>query len=213
MQGERVFALDLPGHGRSTAPLPESIEGHVERLGEWMSQLGLGPAILVGHSMGGAIALQAALLLPGVGGLALVASGGRLRVDPALLEGLSRGDRYHQTLRDLNRRWFAPQAEASLIRRSEQQLLEAPQGLLAADLRACDRFDVLERLSEVSVPTLVVCGLLDQMIPEKYCRTLAYRIPRTHLEFVPEAGHMLMLEQPEAVAGAVRRFLETEFPC
>jgi pimeloyl-ACP methyl ester carboxylesterase len=71
---------------------------------------------------------------------------------------------------------------------------------------------VLDRLGEVSVPTLAVCGLLDQMVPEKHCRTLAYGIARSHLEFVPDTGHMVMLEQPEAVAAAVQRFLEREFP-
>jgi pimeloyl-ACP methyl ester carboxylesterase len=50
------------------------------------------------------------------------------------------------------------------------------------------------------------------MVPEKYCRTLAYRIPGAHLEFVPDAGHMVMLEQPEAVTRSLQRFLDREFP-
>jgi pimeloyl-ACP methyl ester carboxylesterase len=212
LPGARVFALDLPGHGRSPGPVEETIEAYVARLERWMVRLGLGPAILVGHSMGGAIALQAALNLAQVAGIVLLASGGRLRVDPSLLEGLSQSGGYRQTLRDLNRRWFAPQAQATLVRLSEQRLAEAPREVVEADFRACDRFDVLDRLSEVGVPALAVCGLLDQMIPEKYCRTLVYGIARSHLEFVPDAGHMLMLEQPEAVAAAVQRFLEREFP-
>jgi pimeloyl-ACP methyl ester carboxylesterase len=212
LPGSRVFALDLPGHGRSPGPAEETIQAHVARLERWMAQLGLGPVILVGHSMGGAIALQAALSLAQVAGIVLIASGGRLRVDSTLLEGLSHGGGYRQTLRDLNRRWFAPQAQAALLRLSEQRLAEAPREVVEADFRACDRFDVLDRLGEVGVPTLVVCGLLDQMVPEKYCRTLAYGIAGAHLEFVPEAGHMVMLERPEAVAAAVQRFLEREFP-
>ena len=212
MDGERVFALDLPGHGRSPGPAEAGIEAYVARLEQWMQQVGLGQAILIGHSMGGAIALQAALSLPAIAGIGLIASGGRLRVDPSLLDGLAQSPGYRQTLRELNRRWFAPQAEAALVRLSEQRLAEAPQGLLAADFLACDRFDVLERLGEVRVPTLVVCGLQDQMVPEKYCRTLAYGIPGAHLEFVPDAGHMLMLEQPQAATRALQRFLDREFP-
>ena len=182
------------------------------RLEQWMRQVDLGPVILIGHSMGGAIALQAALSLPAIAGIGLIASGGRLRVDPSLLDGLTQSSGYRQSLRELNRRWFAPQAEPALVRLSEQRLAEAPPGLLAADFLACDRFDVLERLGELRVPTLVVCGLQDQMVPEKYCRTLAYGIRRAHLEFVPDAGHMVMLEQPEVVTRALQRFLDREFP-
>ncbi len=211
LPGERVLALDLPGHGRSPAPAEDSIEAYSERLGHWMRALDLPPAVLVGHSMGGAIALQAALDGPGVAGIALVASGGRLRVDPALLAGLRQAAGYRELLRDLNRRWFAPAADPALLQLSERRLAEVDQQVVAADFQACDRFDVLDRLGQVRVPALVVCGLQDQMMPERYCRKLAYGIPGAHLVFVPDTGHMPMLEQPQALVKALRSFLDREF--
>lgn len=211
MPGEWVFALDLPGHGRSPAPAEASIEAYTDRLQRWMRALDLPPAVLIGHSMGGAVALQVALSSPRVAGIGLIASGARLRVEPALLAGLEQPDSYRKLLGQLNRRWFAPGAEPALIRLSERRLAEANPAVVAADFQACDRFDVLDRLGELRLPALVVCGLQDQMVPEKYCRTLAYRLAGAHLVFVPDAGHMLVLEQPEAVSTALRGFLEREF--
>ncbi|NTW97360.1 MAG: alpha/beta fold hydrolase, partial [Oscillochloris sp.] len=84
----RVFAPDLPGHGRSAPPGRATVDGYVEFLFEFMDALGLERALLAGHSMGGAIALAAALARPGrVAGLALLGSSARLRVLPALIAG------------------------------------------------------------------------------------------------------------------------------
>lgn len=211
MPGEWVFALDLPGHGRSPAPAEASIEAYADRLQRWMRALSLPPAILIGHSMGGAIALQAALSSSGVAGIGLIASGARLRVEPALLTGLEQRAGYRDLLGRLNQRWFAPRAEAALVELSERRLAQADPAAVVSDFRACDRFDLLDRMGEIRLPALVVCGLQDQMVPEKYCRTLAYRLSGAHLVFVPDAGHMLMLEQPEAVRAALRGFLDREF--
>jgi pimeloyl-ACP methyl ester carboxylesterase len=63
-------------------------------------------------------------------------------------------------------------------------------------------------LEEIRVPTLVLVGDEDKMTPERFAESLAEGIPGAELEVVPGAGHMLPLEQPDAVVKAVRGFLE-----
>src|SRR5215212_8694137 len=77
----QVYAIDLPGHGRSAPPGRGSIAGYAAALYDWMDTLGLDRAALIGHSMGGAVALWMALEAPErVAGLGLVGAGGRMRV-------------------------------------------------------------------------------------------------------------------------------------
>ena len=213
MPGERVYALDLPGHGRSAGPSERSIEAYWLRVAGWMEAMELNGAVLVGHSMGGAIALLAALSSPErIAGLALISTGGRLRVDPALLETLSTEQAFRSATVELNRRWFSPRTPQRILDLSLHRLNELPQQVAHDDFLASDGFDVMDRLVDIAAPTLVLCGLEDQMTPEKYSRYLAYQIPGASLEFVPGAGHMLPLEKPEAVAAAIRRFLTRIYP-
>ncbi len=86
----RIYAADLPGHGRSDPPGRPSISAYVEFLLALMDALGLERAVLAGHSMGGAIALTAAAERPErVAGLILAGASARLRVLPSLIAGLT----------------------------------------------------------------------------------------------------------------------------
>lgn len=213
LPGERVLALDLPGHGRSAGAGERSIEAYWSRVAGWMDAIELERAVLAGHSMGGAIALLAALTSSKrIAGLALISTGARLRVDPALLESLSSEQAFRSAADQLNRRWFGDRTPRRTVDLSLRRLTELPQKVVLDDFLASDGFDVMHRLGEINAPTLVLCGLEDQMTPEKYSRYLAYQIRDASLEFVPEAGHMLPLEQPEAVCAAVQRFLKRVFP-
>jgi pimeloyl-ACP methyl ester carboxylesterase len=76
------------------------------------------------------------------------------------------------------------------------------------DLIACDRFDVMERLEKIDVPTLVIAGAADQLTPPKYAHYITKHISNARLTLLEGAGHMVMLEQPEKVAQAVQDFLD-----
>jgi len=85
LRGARVIALDLPGHGKSSAPGRDSIPAYARDVITLLDALNIPRAVLVGHSMGGAVAQQAALDWPErVAGLALLGTGSKLPVDPAL---------------------------------------------------------------------------------------------------------------------------------
>ena len=90
-----VYGLDLPGHGESPGEGERAIQAYVDHIIRWMSGLEIPQAIWCGHSMGGAIAMTAALASPEqVAGLVLVGTGARLRVSPDILELSADPDRY-----------------------------------------------------------------------------------------------------------------------
>jgi len=88
LSGYRVYALDLPGHGKSDASRGrQTIADYAGCVLEWLDAIGLNRAVFVGHSMGSAIALTLAIHHPQqVLGLGLVGAGARLRVHPDILE-------------------------------------------------------------------------------------------------------------------------------
>jgi len=206
LPGATVYALDLPGHGRSDGSGYDTISAYVEILVGFLDTMGAERAVLVGHSMGSAIAQMTALTFPQrVAGLVLMGAGARLRVHPAILEGIL--DDFENTV-DLVTRWlWAEDAPIELVRLSHQALAATPAEVIHGDYVACDRFDVMERLQEIAAPTLVIAGTADKLTPPKYGAYLAGHIPNARLVMVEGGGHMMALEQPANVAGAVAEFI------
>lgn len=202
-----VYALDLPGHGRSDPPGRESIEAYTDVVLSFIGQMGLREVVVLGRSMGGAIAQVVGLRRPpAVIGLVLVATGARLRVMDAILEGVV--DDFQATAEMIVENVWAEGAPPALVEASRQRLQEVDPAVAHGDYVACNRFDVMGRLGEIALPALVINGTADRMTPLKYGRYLAEEIPDARLAVVEGAGHMVTLEKPEAVAAAVRRFLD-----
>jgi pimeloyl-ACP methyl ester carboxylesterase len=208
LAGASVYALDLPGHGRSTGQGCDTIKGYAQAVAAFLRAVNTGPVIIAGHSMGGAIAMTLALDFDVIGAV-LVGTGARLRVAPAILEGIQ--SNFERSVEIITRFAWSQGASPRLTELGKQALLDTGPDVLLGDFSACDRFDVMERLEQVQVPTLVISSSADQLTPVKYGRFLAEHIPNAHLVIIENAGHMVMLEQPNKVAEAVREFLEESF--
>ncbi len=207
-----VYALDLPGHGKSEGVGRQSIAEYAARVLEWTRDAWVQRPILVGHSMGGAISLQAALDAPGaVSGLVLIGTGARLRVAQALLDGSAREETMTQAIEVFVDWSYSANAPRALRELSARTVRGTRAAVLHNDLMACDQFDVMKRLAEIRMPALVLCGSEDRLTPEKYSRYLADHLPDGRLVVLPGAGHMAMLEQPKAAAEAVLAFLRERF--
>jgi pimeloyl-ACP methyl ester carboxylesterase len=208
LPGYRVYAIDLPGHGKSEGRGHQSIPAYVQSVLGWLEQSGLHRAVFVGHSMGSAIAMSLALDHPEhVLGLGLVGAGARLRVAEALLESASSATTFHNAV-DMVISWsFSPQTSERLVRLASERMAETRYSVLHGDFLACNGFDLSERVGEIRCPTLVVCGEQDKMTPKRHSQFLADCIPEARLEVIPDAGHMVMLEQPKAVVGVLMDFL------
>ena len=203
----RTVALDLPGHGASEGDGAESIAEYRDWVEAFMDAAGMEQAFLVGHSMGGAIALAFALKAPArLSGIGLVGTGARLRVHPSILEGLR--DNPEQAAGLLSQWSYAPSSGADLPAQGKKELLKGSLAALERDLRACDAFDAMKEVDRIRVPTVVVCGAEDRLTPVKYAQYLHDRIPGALLAVIPGAGHMVMLEKPEEVNRALAACLD-----
>jgi pimeloyl-ACP methyl ester carboxylesterase len=200
--------VDLPGHGHSVGPACPSIGDYAQELAAFLKSRYPPPWVLVGHSMGGAIAIEAALRYPDLwAGLVLVGTGARLRVHPDLLDRLARGAKREAI--DWLMAWlFGPQTPESVRAQSRARLEQVPLDTLRRDYLACDAFDRMNDLGAIRTPTLVVGALQDLMTPPKYSYYLAEHIPGARLVMVPDAGHMLPVEAPDELAQAIREFLK-----
>jgi pimeloyl-ACP methyl ester carboxylesterase len=208
--GQRILALDLPGHGKSSGVGQQSIRDYARSVLDFMDSLGIVRAVFVGHSMGGAIALTLGLdFAERAAALGLIASGGRLRVASPVLENTANAATFPLAVQLINEWAFGPQADPNLKALAARRMAETRPAVLHGDLLACDAFDVMARLEEIRVPTLVLCGTEDKLTPPHYSKTLAARIPGAALQTVDGAGHMVMLEEPRRVAGVLGVFLGT----
>lgn len=207
LPGQMVYTLDLPGHGKSGGAGRTEIGAYAEVVHAFAETLALPPFVLAGHSMGGAIALEYALRYPNrLAGLILVGTGARLRVAPQFLDGIL--DDFAGTT-DLLTAWAHGEGtELQLRRLYLHRLREVDPQVLHGDFVACDVFDRRSDVNRITTPALILCGDADRMTPVKYSQYLHEQIAGSQLVVVPGAGHMVMLEQAEAVADAVAAFLK-----
>lgn len=206
LEGTDVYALDLPGHGRSGGRGRDSIAAYRDLLAAFLDALGLERAVLVGHSMGGAIVLSFALNRPNqLEGMVLVSSGARLKVLPAILDGILSD--FDSTVELICSYAYGPEASKELMETRLEWMKKVHPEALHGDFAACDAFDMMGRLGEIQLPTLAICGTEDKLTPPKYSAYLRDHIPGAQLVLVEEGGHMVMLEQPEEVERAVAKFV------
>ncbi len=160
--------------------------------------------------MGGAISLTMALNHPEhVVALGLVGSGARLRVAPVILENTANSTTFPVAIKAIMEKAFSPHTDPRLMQLAGQRMGLTRPTVLNGDFLACNAFDIMEGLNKIRIPTLVVCGEDDQLTPVRYSQYLTDQISKAQLKIIPEAGHMVMLEQPQSVADELSAFLAT----
>ncbi|MBF8257660.1 MAG: AB hydrolase-1 protein [Actinobacteria bacterium] len=204
----RLVVLDLPGHSGSLGTPRETVEGYAEWLADFIEEAGLGKFVLAGHSMGGAIAQQAALnRIPGLAALILAGTGAKLKVSPLILDGIA--NRFREFAPELVEWMMARETDRMLRDDVTMDVLSTRPGTWVADFLACDAFDVRGRLGEIRVPALAICGDDDRLTPLKYSEFLAANIRGAVLKIVHGAGHIAMLEKPNDVNNVIASFLQS----
>ena len=210
LPGYNVYALDLPGHGNSEGRGNQTIESYCVSILRWMDDIPIFRAVIVGHSMGGAIAQKLAQQYPErIVGLVLVGSGARLRVDPSILEYTSSQATFPIAVQLIMEKAFSPNTNPKLIELAANNMEKIRPSVLHSDFTACNDFDMMDSVKKIRYPTLVICGQDDQLTPVRYSQYLASQIPKAELRIIPDAAHMVMLEQPQIVADELSSFLKT----
>lgn len=197
-------AVDLPGHPQGEGF--QSIEDYASWIRGYISAREMAPVVLVGHSMGGAIAQLLAVQHPEiVRALVLTSTGARLRVAPQIFQALE--GNYEKAVDFMLANAFGPTASPELLHEVKRLRLKVLAQTVKDDFVACDKFDIMDQVGAISVPTLIICGTEDRLTPPKYSQFLNSRIPGSQMELIPDGGHSVMLEKPEEFNHAIKRFL------
>lgn len=199
-------AINLPGHPDGE-PKP-SIDGYVDWLKGYIKGKGYKDVVLAGHSLGSGIALLYALKHPeDLKGIITLGGGARLRVHPMYIEMLEKAVADEKGMADFfeaGRELIDPKLNEILKKRS----IENGPGVALNDMRACDKFDILDRVQEITMPTLAICGTEDQMTPPKYSNFLADKMPNAQAVIIQGGTHMVFAEKPKEVNQAIEDFLK-----
>lgn len=198
-----VYAPSLPGRGGSGGPAFEEAISAGAWLARVIAALGGPPPIVVGHSLGGGIVLELALLGAPIAGLVLVATGARLRVHPSVLAAAARAV---ETDTPMSTRFAFVDASQEAIDAYEAAASNTPPRATVCDWAVCQSFDRIGALSAIELPCLVLGGAADLLTPAKYQHYLAGALPRAQLVLMDGRGHMLPWEDPQGFARQARVF-------
>lgn len=231
----RVIAPDRPGWGSHPRPAT-TLAGNASSLERLLADRGVttasGPVVVVGHSLGGGIALELAFTRPDlVGALVLVSSVGvgpavtgmdRLLAVPVVGDQLLRAGAaaLRRSVRQLSRLTRSKRGEVLLERANRFPSVRAMMAEGEREMDGRDRRSFLveqralveetprisERLPTIRVPTVVIHGTADHIVSPHAAVLLAASIPGAELVLRPHEGHLLAFERPEVIAEAVRRY-------
>ena len=213
--GNNVASVDLPGHGRSTGnPLAT-----VEEMANWviavLDALAITDAALVGHSLGSLIALEcAASHSDRVRAIALVGTTSPMPVSDAILNAAEAND--HAAFDMLTQWGFSKRHQFGGNRNSGIWMIgntlrlyeRSAPGVLFHDMRACHEYTSgIDQAAKVACPALLILGAEDRLTPVRSARALQEAIPSPVVEVLPDAGHTIMVEAPNAMLDALHKVL------
>lgn len=213
----RVIAPDLRGHGQS--PVPQAgydLDAMMSDVVLLLDDLGITAAVWVGHSMGGYITMAALRQAQTrVIAAAFVAS------HPFADSPEKQQDRLESANRALEhgsetvvsgmiKTLFAPETDldSHTVKHIRQIMVDTPPtGVAGALIAMAGRPDSVGTLQTARVPMTVIAGARDQIVKPEIVESLALHVPQVRRVQISEAGHMLMVEQPQTTAAALRDFL------
>jgi 3-oxoadipate enol-lactonase len=220
LTGWRRIVPDLRGMGQSDGPESDySMATYADDLAALLDALRVERAIVCGLSMGGYVAFELLRRHPGrLQGLVLVNT--RAGADDA--EGRGRRDAMIARVRRDGTHFLGEEMIPKLVAPATLQTMpdvvrqvtamatgSSPDGIAGALAAMRDRPDSTPLLPQIALPTLVVAGSDDQLIPLAEARAMATAIRDAHFAVIPSAGHLAPLEQPVNTGRVVREFLES----
>lgn len=199
-------AVTLPGYSQGKSFT--SIDGYTQWLHDYIRDKGYERPVIIGHSMGGAIAQKYALDYPSeLRGLVLIATGARLRVRPDFLQAMENAvNATAEEARKLVESFYS-RVPAEVREMVINDVVSTGVAARLNGYRCCDRFDVMDKVHLIKMPTLVISGTDDVMTPVKYARYLADKIEGAKLVIIEGTTHFVFLERPEEVNRAIEEFI------
>lgn len=204
----RCIAIDLSGHGKSDiAQVDASIDlGYANEVASLIDHLDLQDFILVGHSMGGGVAMSYVLnpKFRDSKALVLVDSSPDLKL-PKVVPGL-----LIEVVEETRRRShpaFEEYVEKLNLKQYEKAMKYVDSIAMQRDLWACNKFDISDRIKDITIPTFALVGEDDNVITPAIVKDYIDNIPRADLAVIRGANHVPMIEQPEEFNRLFHKFL------
>ena len=210
-----IYAVDLPGHGKSEGKSKLSIDEYSSDIIDFLDVMDLKEVCLVGHSMGAAIALNASLSHHWrICSAVAIGGASKMIVNHAILQGLQ--NTFEATVHSIVRySWHkktgaiadSERMAAYFREKAEQRMLDAGSKTVHGDFLACSNFDLSERLEEIGVPVLVIASDCDRMVPLNLSWEMSEILKDSYFVSLENCGHFQHIEQTGKVAGELVTFL------
>lgn len=202
-----IIALELNGHGKSPdRSHANTIESYLIDIDEIVTQYE--KPVLAGHSMGGALSqLYALSHSEKISGIILVGTGAKLRVAPIIFDMLE--NNFEGYVDAAGSYMFCEDTSSELIEASKIEIRKCKPNIINRDFAACDEFNVMEMISDISLPALILVGEQDIMTPVKYSNYLHEKLPSSTIHVIEKAGHSVMLEQPRQFNAHIKEWMST----
>ena len=210
-----IYAVDLPGHGKSNGKSKSSIDEYSTDIIDFLDTMKLENVCLVGHSMGAAIALNASLRQHWrICSVVAIGGASKMAVNDSILEGLQ--NTFEATVDNIVKYSWHKQtgaiADSQQMARyfrekAKQRILNAGSRTVHRDFLACSRFDLDERLEEILIPVLVIASDCDRMVPTHVSQEMARKLPHAKFVVLEGCGHFQHIEQTSKVAAELSNFL------
>ena len=201
-----TIALDLPGHGRSDGSGKDTIGDYAQAVNRFVDDIAAPRPIPCGLSLGGAIVQQLLLDFPehysaGI----LMGTGVQMKVGSVIFETIAKD--YAEFVNMILKFAVSKKSNLDNLQVFKDELSGCAPEVVSGDFRACDRFDVSERVSAVNVPVLVITSEEDVLTPAKYGDVLEEKIQNARRVHIMDAGHIMSAEKPDEVNNAIFDFL------
>jgi pimeloyl-ACP methyl ester carboxylesterase len=201
-----VVAIDLPGHGSSEGNGESDIGSYCLWVKKLLDILNLKNVILIGHSLGAAISLQFAINYPQtIQGIVTVGGGMKMPVNPSIFDFLKTNPT--ESIELICKFSLAKENREKFMAPLMKSLTHTRIDVLQGDLSACDKFDVSQEISKISLKALAICGAEDKMTPPEFSRQISESISGANLCLIEGAGHMVMMERPKEFNEALNNFV------
>ena len=205
------LAMDLPGHGRSAGVEgPASIRDYSEFVGAFMDAMKIKSAVVAGHSMGGAIAMDFAARHPTrVEGLVLCATSAKFNISKEMLES-HRAVMMGRAPQAFTTDAYSPKTvkeNFDAVRWGWGEQIKTDPRVRYGDILACSQVDLRAEIEKISVPAQILVGADDNITTLADAEVMHSKIRGAKVEVIPDAGHILIWERPAEVNAAIEKFL------
>ena len=202
-----AVAIDLPGHGDSKGDGMSTIVDYARAVADFTRAIKAPKPVPCGLSMGGAITQQLLLDHPDAcrAGI-LIGTGARLRVQPLILKTIQ--EDFSSYIDSFLEFAASEKTDPERLRPMAEATAQGNPQVALGDFKACDAFDVMERLPSIEVPVLVITSEEDKLTPPKYGIFLEETIKSASRVHIQDAGHLVPAEKPDEVNQVILDFLD-----